>query len=442
MKGIRKIRPGEYLRVTKKNIQVHRYYDLEKDSSVHVAKDYTGRQQELRDLLSESVRKRLVSDVPLGTFLSGGIDSSIITHLAKAEKDDLESYAITYPDEPFFDESNYSSMVANHLGTNHTEIPIRSRQLVDNIEAILQKHTEPFADSSALPVHLLCEKTRQHVKVILSGDGADELFAGYNKYKAFLMLQEDTSSVRVARLAKQVLGFLPRSRKSKVGNLMRQMDRLADASKLEGPNRYWFLSSFLAADKATALLSDEMRSQLVTQKLSLVKQENTRFVQSDPSINGVLKNDQWLVLPGDMLMKVDMMSMAHGLEVRVPFMDHTVVEYANALGVDDKINSSLKKRILQDAFRGDLPDKLYNRSKHGFEVPIAKWLTAELRPMMEELLDDARIREQGVFNAEHVSRLKKKLLSSNPGDAHATIWAIMVFQYWMKGKNIKVGTAE
>ncbi|HEU5146179.1 MAG TPA: asparagine synthase C-terminal domain-containing protein, partial [Chryseosolibacter sp.] len=298
---------------------------------------------------------------------------------------------------------------------------------------VLQYTDEPFADSSAINVYILSKETRKHATVALSGDGADELLGGYNKHEAFYRMLNPGWQETAIALAGPLWKRLPRSRNNSLANGVRQALRFAEGFKLTPADRYWRWATFTDLDEARSLLAPVVIGRFVVDTFEQRKQEMLTNIYSGNSMDNILRTDIELVLANDMLVKVDLMSMANGLEVRSPFLDYEVVEFACSLPDDFKITKGRRKRILQDAFRDMLPARLYNRPKKGFEVPMLGWLRHELRERIEDdLLSKRHIEEQGLFNYHEVDRLKKKLFSNNPGDVPARIWGLVVFQSWFK----------
>ena len=439
LQHVRKLMPGEYLEVSKsrpERVQFGTYYQIPFDESrLNPEKlSYEQQQQKLSALLEESVQQRLVADVPLGTFLSGGIDSSVITTLASRHVDRLNTFSVGYRDEPFFDETRYAQLVAKRLKTNHTVFSLTNRDLYEHLHQLLDHLDEPFADSSAIPVYILSKETRQRVTVALSGDGADELFSGYNKHQAAWRMLHPGVAERGVQALLPLWRTLPQSRQGALTNRVRQLQRFAEGSALTAKERYLRWATFITDEAARTLLSEASRQQIDAAAYRQRTQGLVAAISDEQeTVSQWLYADTQLVLPNDMLTKVDMMSMAHGLEVRVPFLDHRVVEFAFQLPEESKINRRLKKRIVQDTFRSVLPEALYRRPKKGFEVPLLGWFRSELKSMItDDLLEDNFVEEQGVFNPAEISRLKQQLFSSNPGDGHATVWALLVFQWWWK----------
>ncbi len=305
--------------------------------------------------------------------------------------------------------------------------------LYAHLHDVLNYIDEPFADSSALAVFILSKQTRKFATVALSGDGADELLAGYNKHAAFLRSIAPGLKENVTKALMPLLQIAPQSRNSPLTNMVRQAIRFGEGLKLTLPERYWYWAAFVNEPGALKLFNETTRSKIAEDEYSSRKWNLLRHLSNGSNINELLLTDTTLVLPNDMLTKVDLMSMANSLEVRVPFLDYEVVNFVFSLPEEYKINQSIRKRILQDAFRDSLPLQLYNRPKKGFEVPLLKWFRREMKSMiMNDLLSDQFIQSQGVFDPVEINGLKRKLFSSNPGDVHARIWGLVVFQYWWK----------
>ncbi|HEY0768767.1 MAG TPA: asparagine synthase C-terminal domain-containing protein, partial [Sphingobacteriaceae bacterium] len=402
-------------------------------SSGQAAKiNYDDAKEKLKSLLEESVKRRLVADVPLGAFLSGGIDSSVVTALASKHKPDLHTFSIGFKDEKFFDETEYAKLVAKHFNTRHTVFSLTNDDLYAHVTDILNYIDEPFADSSAINVFILSKETRKYATVALSGDGADELLAGYNKHAAFYRTLHPGLKENAATALLPLLKLLPQSRNGAISNKIRQLVRFGEGTKLSPPERYWRWASFASEEEASQLLNESVGRNFLndyfTRKSQLLKDIPVNYCMND-----ILLADVNVVLPNDMLTKVDLMSMAQGLEVRVPFLDVNVVNFIFSLPADFKINSSLRKRILQDAFRDVLPQELFNRPKKGFEVPLLKWFRKEMKSLItDDLLSKKFIEEQNIFNYVEIEKLKKQLFSNNPGDVHARIWGLIVFQWWWR----------
>lgn len=434
-KQVRKLLPGHYLYIEASKVTDKQYYQIPQTYSRWKANQlsYEKVQEKLIELLDESVRKRLIADVPLGAFLSGGIDSSVIVALASQYTSQLNTFSIGYRDEPFFDETRYASLVAKKYKTSHTVFSLSNDDLYEHLFDMLDYTDEPFADSSALAVYILSKRTRKKVTVALSGDGADEIFAGYNKHSGEYRIRERGLLAGAVQALKPVWNALPKSRNSVLGNKLRQLQKFAEGMQKTKQERYWRFCTFTGEEQARRLLSQSSAVLAEEQDFEERRNQVLRFLGEGGDFNEFLYTDMHLVLPNDMLTKVDLMSMAHGLEVRVPFLDYTVVDFAFSLPAEFKTDGRMKKKIVQDAFRSRLPKELYNRPKHGFEVPLLKWMRNELQSLISnDLLKHEFIEGQGIFDVHEVRALKEKLFSNNPEDVHARLWGLLVFQYWWK----------
>ncbi len=435
LEGVRMLQPGKWLKIHGGDMETGRFYSIryDREQAEEHGEGYEEQKKHLRELVETAVRSRLVSDVSLGTFLSGGIDSSVISGIAKKYKDDLHTFSIGYRDEPYFDETDYANLVAKKFHTRHTVFSLTNDDMYEHLFDILNALDQPFADSSAIPTYILSKKVRGHITVALSGDGADELFSGYNKHAAHLRALERTSLNALLSGIEPLLKILPKSRTGALSNRIRQAQKFAAGLKLPQPERYWRWAGFNPERQALVLLHPLQQDALDKENFHERKANILSVFGPEDDFNDILLADMQLVLPNDMLRKVDMMSMAHGLEVRVPFLDHNLVDYVFQLPVESKITPAMRKRILQDAFADMLPEALYNRPKKGFEAPLLKWFRTSLKSMIrDDLLEDKFIEEQQIFDPRAVRRLKKRLFSMNPGDAHATVWALIVFQWWWK----------
>lgn len=432
VQNVRKLSPGQFAVINKEGLQLQTYYTLQTYPEKYNALSYEAAQKRLRELMDDAVRMRLIADVPLGSFLSGGIDSSVVVALASRHTDKLKTFSIGYRDHPFFDETAYANLVAKKFNTEHTVFSLGNDDFLKHVHDVLQYIDEPFADSSAIPEFILSYYTRKHVTVALSGDGGDEVFAGYNKHAAEWRMRRGGMANELVKMGHPVWSLLPKSRNNKVTNIFRQLHRFSEGARLSPAKRYWRWATFMDQQDTNRLFTARIQQKINGGLAQEVEQVYTAGIKSS-DFNEVLLSDMNLVLLGDMLVKVDLMSMANSLEIRSPFLDQEVVEFAFGLPAEYKIDRQLKKKIVQDAFRNDLPAELYNRPKKGFEIPLLDWFRKELWGMIDEdLLADNFVQDQNIFDLKAIQQLKKQLRSTNPGDSHATTWALLVFQHWWK----------
>lgn len=414
LQGVQKLLPGHYLHVKGKYCDLKDYRTSDNGETINKSNNLIAYGKRI---IEDAVIKRLAADVPLGTFLSGGIDSSIVSAIASEYKSNLNTFSIGFKDSPYHDESKYAQMVAREIGSYHHPIMLEKNEVVQDLPKVLASMDEPFADSSAIAMYFLAKKTKEHVTVSLSGDGADELLGGYNKHNAFL---KSKSNPMILGLAARVSNILPDGdRNSFFGNRVRQLQRYYHLSNLNWPENYWYLASFLdAKDRETLLLNHQMK---MTKEVDL----------NDSSLDAFLRLDQDFVLQGDMLKKVDLMSMRHSLEVRTPFLDKEVVKFCNALPTHLKHNGKEGKVFLKEAFKDRLPENIFTRKKQGFEVPLMLWLKSAWTELVDESwFENNYIVEQDIFNAKFVNQEKQKFFSKNAGESPIFIWSYIVFQFW------------
>lgn len=433
-KGVKKLMPGHCITINNNHVQIEEWYHIPFHEQETFSGSYESAQEKLVDLLEASVKRRLISDVPLGSFLSGGIDSSAIVALASRHSKNLSTFSIGFKDQPMFDETNYALLVAKKFNTNHEVFSLSNDDMFNHLNNVFEYIDEPFADSSALPVYILSKETRSKVTVALSGDGADEMFGGYLKHTGEYRIRNSGIKENFIAALHPLWKVLPKSRSSFTGNLIRQFSKFSEGKKLPVQQRYWRFASLFSLHHVIDLLHPSIIIDMP--EIENEKQNILKHITTNGDMNDVLLADMNLVLPNDMLTKVDLMSMANSLEVRCPFLDFEVVTFAFSLPADFKIKGAQRKRIVQDAFKKILPEELYQRPKRGFEVPLLQWFQTGLRSMIEEdLLNDDFIESQKIFNPIAIKQLKQKLFSVNPEDVHAQIWALLVFQYWWK-KNL------
>jgi len=384
-------------------------------------------EEELRALLTAAVREHLVADVPVGAFLSGGIDSSVVSCLAAAASSTpLRTFSVTFPEDPVFDEARFSRPVARQLGSVHTEIPLTRAQVLSALAPALDYLDEPFADPSLLPCFEIAREARRHVKVVLSGDGADELFGGYTKYLG------EAYAARAPRpliwLLAQVSALGPSGRGNRLEEAVRQLRRVTDGGGIpEIGRRYARWAQVCGEAEVRALVPDLGAAPAVSQ---LFAAEAARFetVDHGDAINRMLYTDCRLGLPGNMLAKVDLSSMANALEVRVPFLDHRLVECAFRIPGRWKIRALRGKRILRRAFRDVLPPAIRRRGKRGFEPPVGEWFRTELRDLFWDVLDTGG-RFLPCVRRDAVETLYRQH-TTRRADRSKELWAVFALHWW------------
>ncbi len=432
LQNVRKLEPGHFIIINQQGVKKQRFYEIphQEQQKNQTPLSYEQSKIKTKELLEQAVERRMISDVPLGAFLSGGLDSSIIVALAAQKTQHLNTFSIGFKDQAFFDETRYAETLANKYKTNHTSFRLTNDELFANLFNVLDYIDEPFADSSALAVHILSQHTRKHVTVALSGDGADEMFSGYNKHLAHQKAMNQSAQNQVIKTLLPLWKMFPASRNGNIANKIRQIQRFSTGLNLSAEERYWRWSSLSDEKSISHLIKSKINETSYQQrKAKLINEikQNPRDMQS------VLYSDMQMVLCQDMLMKVDLMSMGNSLEVRTPFLDHHLVDFAFTMPFEYKMKNGVKKRILKDTFKDYLPEDLINRPKHGFEVPLLTWFRGELKDYLDkEIFNRDFLKHQNLFDIDTVLNMKKILNSNNPGDIHARIWAMIVFQSWWK----------
>lgn len=420
--GVKKLNQGEFLKVKNGEISIQKYYHIAKKPLF--SGTYETAKNELNILLNKSVERRLIADVPVGSFLSGGLDSSIIAMLAKNQKEDLRTFSIGF-DHPYFNESDFAKKMAHHIGTKHETIVFSQAEFQTNLSAFLDSIDEPFADSSAFAVYLLSQKTKIQVTVSLSGDGADELFGGYRKHLAEIKIRNMGGFKKsMIRGASKILKSKKSSRSEGLGDFNRRLQKMSDGMDLSPSERYTNWCKWINdIDRNKILLEKNRVNKLSTGEESIL------------DLNDFFIRDQHFVLPNDMLKKVDLMSMAHALEVRVPFLDHELVEFANSLPADFKISGQTTKKILRNTYANQLPEEIIKRSKKGFEIPLEQWLNDEIgKQFGSEIFTSTYLEKQNIFNHNSIQEIIHDWKNGRVGERIYLIWALIVFQNWFQKK--------
>ena len=422
---IRKLRPGHFLIYRPHEIRTEKYWDLEFHPNGRKVEDL---EEELRELLRDAVRLRLVSDVPLGAFLSGGIDSSTVVGLMAGLMDrSVKTFSIGFEDQSY-NELNYARLIAKRFNTEHTEFIIQP-QALELVEKLVYHLDEPLGDFSIFPTYLVSKMARDYVTVILSGDGGDELFAGYDTYIAdrfarkFALLP---AFIRKGIVKPLVYAFPPQEQKKGLINKMRRfVEGMEYPEDLQHVRWMIFLSE---ADRKNLLHPDFFGNLNGTASYRFIR-EYFEQAKSLDRINQQNFVDLKTYLVDDILVKVDRMSMATSLEARVPFLDHRVVELSFQIPGEEKIRGGDTKVILKRAMKDLLPEEILHRDKQGFSIPIKNWIRNELRSMMLDVLDEHKIRNQGLFDYRTVNRLVDEHLRGVENHSHR-LWALMMFELW------------
>lgn len=421
LKDIYQVDPGTWIKLSEKSTTKEKYYHLKQDK---LAISYDEALTGIKERLEKSVARRLIADVPVATFLSSGLDSSIITYLAAENQRGISSYSAGFSQFPFYDESVKAKEFAKQLQLKHNSIDLLQENMLESIETILDSFSEPFADSSAIAFYELSKGVSKDVKVVLSGDGADELFGGYRKHKAEWLFQNYPRLTSLSAKFGSAFSSYEGGRNSTLANLKRQSKKWIEGSSLSKEERYVLFASMCSSNDLSSILKNKGNYQ-------------RDLNHSLDSINDVLKEDFDRVLTGDMLYKVDRTSMLNGLEVRVPFLDHELVDFVFSLPSEWKLRNGNRKSLLKDAYKDSIPKQIIQGKKKGFEVPIGDWFKGPLKGKIDELLSKKAIDEQGILNYQMVKNIIDRSRSTNPGDSNYLIWSMLLFQQWITKYNPK-----
>jgi asparagine synthase (glutamine-hydrolysing) len=447
-KGIQKLLPGTYLQVdlagaSIKELTPKVYWNLAEVAKEGVTRPFQGGVNEAIDgldaHLKESISLQTIADVPLGAFLSGGVDSSTIVALMQAQSmRPVKTFSIGF-DEVGYNEAEYAKAVAEHLGTEHTELYVSSAMAIGVIPMLGKIYDEPFADSSQIPTFLVSQMAKEQVTVSLSGDAGDELFCGYNRY-----LLADTW---------RKIEYLPFGLRQSVGHLIKTLspstwdaifDRIGKVKRF--PNNMGEKMEKLASrlenvdgihELYYSLVSEIDYPDLIvigaTEPMSWIAQAGITPCLNDVKQHMMLM-DGMTYLPDDILTKIDRSAMANSLETRVPFLDHRVVEFAWKIPMKMKVRDGKTKWILRQVLQKYVPKNLIERPKTGFSIPLNDWLCGPLRGWVENLLDEQRLRKEGYFNANLVRELWHNHLAGKRNH-QSLLWSILMFQTWLEEIN-------
>jgi asparagine synthase (glutamine-hydrolysing) len=422
-----------------KGVSIHQWYSLSKiakHGQNNLIKDENEAIDLLEDVLLKSVKSQLISDVPLGAFLSGGIDSSIIVALmCKVCNHSIKTFTIGF-EEDAFNEAVYAKKVAKHLNTDHNELYLTSKDVLEVIPSLPSLYDEPFADSSQVPTFLLSKLARQNVSVSLSGDAGDELFGGYNRY---LWGKNIWNKLKwMSPNTRQVLGLtiqkLPVSIWDVVGHLLPNQYRVTSMGDKAHRMAYRLKTVNSIDDMYYSLVTEGLNEEGLVYNSNLVlktKLNNSNIVlgMSDPEHRMMLW-DTLTYLPDDILTKVDRAAMGVGLETRIPFLDHRVAELAWRLPLNMKIKDGVSKWPIRQILYKYVPKELIERPKSGFSIPVGQWVRGPLREWTEELLDESRLKNEGYFNHKMVRKIWEQHYSGD-FDWTPRLWAILMFQAWL-----------
>ena len=426
-KSIRKLEPGHYLVWQKGKTSLVQFWDLpmaDKPAAVKSETDYVA---ELRFLLDRSVRKRLVADVPVGLFISGGLDSALVAAFAKRAKDQLECFSIGF-DEPSFDESRYSAQVARELGIRHHLKVFHAADMLQLMQKLPDIIDEPLADPSIVPLYLLSRFASERIKVVLSGDGGDELFAGYQTYQALRFAAVFNALPKIVQnTVKRIAAQLPVSHDYLSFDF--RLKQFLKGTGVGSEIGFFRWRGAFDDDERDRLFSNDVRHEL---RRHNSYEDIYRYIACSrltKEFERILYLTMKLYLQDNNLVTVDRASMANGLEVRSPLLDRDVVEFACRLPAHLKLHGLTTKYLLKRAAHGVLPKKIVYRHKQGFGIPLSRWLNGELKSFMLDHLSETRIHRQGLFDYAYVKKLIDEQLSMTK-DNREPLWTLLVFQTW------------
>jgi asparagine synthase (glutamine-hydrolysing) len=428
-RGVRKLLPGHYLLAGGGRVTTASYWDVGDepppgDGHLLGPSEY---EERIRTLLDDSVRRRLIADVPVGAFLSGGVDSSaVVALMCRHATERPKTFSLGFTAGGGYNELADARQVAEHLGTEHHELEVPHADLVELLRTLVYHYDEPFGDPAGFPVFLLSRFARQHVKVVLTGDGGDELFGGYRRYAAdaFASLYQRMPAILAERAVPAVLGGLPRLRR------LKQAARTLPVK--DPPRRYASWLTVFTPDLQGELLSGELwQAVQAHDPVEIYQRQYGRLngrVQAD-HLNRLMYTDLKTWLADDYMEKTDKATMACSLEARLPLLDHRLVELAFQIPGRHKIRGLSTKRIFKRAMEGLVPPFVLRKRKHGFSVPLDPWFRGDLKSFAFEVLLDERTRRRGYFNTPVVERLWKEHVGGrNVWDTH--LWLLMNFELW------------
>ena len=427
-KSIRKLEPGHSLRLRKAEIEITRYWQPDFSHKLKISEEEAGEQAVA--LLRDAVKVRLMSEVPLGAFLSGGIDSSAVVALMSEESSSpVKTFSIGF-DEQDFSELHHARRVAEHVGADHHEFIVKPDAL-EVLPILVEHYGEPYADSSAIPTYYVARETRKHVTVALNGDGGDESFAGYERYAAMRLAERYFHLPALLResVINRAAELLPSSEAKR--SRVRDAKRFLRAASLPRVERYLRWVSVFDPIAKRDLYSKEFRHE--TQDVHAIDTLNPWFAHANGAgiVDAALLTDIMTYLPNDLLVKVDIATMAVSLEARSPFLDHHVIEFAASLPERLKLRGLTTKYLLKRVLRKLLPAENLDRRKMGFGVPIGHWFRGELKPFLRDTLLSERSLRRGLFQPQQVANLVELHTREERDYAHQ-LWTLLMLELWFQ----------
>ncbi len=438
--GIKKLPPAHILEYVDGEVSIRQYWSVpyqvtetQKTGSKPRAlnsKTVKHYASEIRERLQTSVRRRLISDVPLGVFLSGGLDSSaIVALMAQSTNIQVKTFSIGFRDSGYYDERQYAHKVVNLFNTKHHEDEVEPKAL-EMLPLLIKYFDEPFGDSSAIPTYYLAKLARQHVTVCLSGTGGDELFAGYRRYLLEDLLRRYQRAPKLLQwLIRKFSERLPVSRTSAIKEYFLLLKRFLACQETSLMLRHVNMMTCFSEDAKTLLYDEGFPGNLIDASEAI-----TRYYKKTEhfdDLTRILWADFHTYLPDDLLVKEDRMTMAVSLEGRVPYLDHEFVEFVASLPSKLKVHKLTTKYILKEAMRPLLPASIIDRRKHGFAVPIGEWFKSELKTYATEVFQDKTTAQRGFFNIEYIQSLLDEH-QNGIQDYSSHLWALLIFELWCR----------
>ena len=426
LEAVRKLPPAHTLVFGPRGVEIERYWSLNYGKRFEGSEDEA--LAEIRDHLRRAVRKRMVSDVPLGAFLSGGVDSAaVVAAMAEASPRPVKTFSIGFEGE--LNELPLARVVAERFGTEHHELMVEPKA-IEVIPKIVRHYGEPFADATAIPTFYLAEMARRHVTVALNGDGGDEAFAGYTRYVAQAALAKVGRLPAPARRLLSVLAAgVPRS--GKIDSTRSRIRRLGEVATLDEPGRYLAYMTDLQGFRRNDLYSDDFAQAIGATTADRFVRDPWARSTADSLVDRMLDVDVAHYLPDDLLTKVDIATMACSLEGRSPLLDHELLELAASLPPELKLRGGEKKVGFREALRGWVPDEILDAPKRGFQPPLADWFRGELRGYARDVLLDERAADRGYFRRDRVEGLLERH-GEGVEDNSQGIWTLLMFELWQR----------
>ncbi|MBA2524825.1 MAG: asparagine synthase (glutamine-hydrolyzing) [Pyrinomonadaceae bacterium] len=427
-RAIRKLEPGHTLRWRKGDLRIERYWQPDFSKKIDVGEEEAG--ERAIEILRDAVRVRLMSEVPLGAFLSGGVDSSaVVALMSEVSSEPVKTFSIGF-EEQDFSELHHARRVAEHVGAEHHEFIVRPDAL-EVLPSLVEHYGEPFADSSAIPTYYVARETRKHVTVALNGDGGDESFAGYERYTAMRLAEAYFRLPAVVRgsLVEPAVGLIPTSegRRSRV----RDAKRFLRAASLPKVDRYLRWVSVFDRDAKADLYSDSFRNETANVRAADLLDPWFAKANGAGIVDAALLADIMTYLPNDLLVKVDIATMAVSLEARSPFLDHHVIEFAASLPERLKLRGLTTKYLLKRVLKKLLPAENLQRRKMGFGVPIGHWFRGELQPFLRETVLSEKALKRGLFRPQAVKQLVERHTRSERDYSHQ-LWTLLMLELWFQ----------